>query len=70
MDLMELYQLSKAMNLEFATACVHNNYYFHKFDNKITRLEYFKREFEKIITDLLKSKRIKVLIQIFLLVFV
>lgn len=59
LDLMELYQLSKAMNLEFATACVHNNYYFHKFDNKVTRLEDFKREFEMLVTDLLKSKRIK-----------
>ena len=59
LDLMELYQLSKAMNLEFATACVHNTYYFHKFDNKVTRFEEFKQEFGKLITDLLKSKRMK-----------
>lgn len=58
-DLMELYQLGKAMNLEFATACVHNTYYFHKFDNKITRLNDFKQEFEKLTTDLLKSKKVK-----------
>lgn len=59
LDLMELYQLGKAMNVEFATCVVHNNYYFHKFDNKITRLEDFDRELKKLITDMLKSKRVK-----------
>lgn len=59
LDLMELYQLSKAMNLEFATCVVHNSYYFHKFDNRITRLEDFNRELRRLITDLLRSKRIK-----------
>jgi len=59
LDLIELYQLGKALNLEFATACVHNTYYFHKQDNKVTRLEDFDREFKKLITDLLKSKKAK-----------
>lgn len=59
LDLTELYQLSKMMKLEFATAAVHNSYYFHKHDNRITRHEDFDREFKKIIEDLLKSDRIK-----------
>ena len=58
-DMMELYVLSKAMNLEFATAAVHNTYYFHKFDNKITRQDVLNGEFDKLIKDLLRSKRIK-----------
>ena len=58
-DMMELYELSKALNLEFATAAVHNTYYFHKFDNKITRQDVLNREFDKLIKDLLRSKRIK-----------
>jgi MoaA/NifB/PqqE/SkfB family radical SAM enzyme len=38
---------------------VHNTYYFHKHDNKVTKLEDFDREFKKLITDLLKSKKVK-----------
>ena len=59
LDLMELYQLGKAMDLEFASCVVHNSYYFHKFDNTITKLDDFDRELQKLITDLLKSKRVK-----------
>ncbi|MDD4899224.1 MAG: radical SAM protein [Candidatus Omnitrophica bacterium] len=59
MDLMPLYQLSKAMNLEFATACIHNTFYFHKFDNRINRLSDFEEELKALIADLLKSRRIK-----------
>lgn len=58
-DLIEIYRLSKRLGMEFATACVHNNYYFHKLDNRITRLEEFDKEFNMIITDLLKSKKVK-----------
>ncbi|MDD2752706.1 MAG: radical SAM protein [Candidatus Omnitrophica bacterium] len=58
-DLMPLYELSKAMDLEFATACTHNNFYFHKFDNRITKLTDFQEELKSLITDLLKSRRVK-----------
>ncbi len=34
-DMLELYELSKNLNMEFATATFHNSYYFHKHDNKI-----------------------------------
>ena len=58
-DMIELYQLAKAMNLEFATAVVHNSYYFHKNDNMIEKKKEVTVEFEKLINDMLKSKRIK-----------
>jgi len=32
-DLLPLYKLASAMKVEFATATVHNSYYFHKMDN-------------------------------------
>jgi len=58
-DLMELYHLAKMMKLEFATAAVHNSYYFHKFDNSFNQPEIAIEEFEKLICELLKSSRIK-----------
>ena len=58
-DLLELYKLANAMNLEFATAVVHNSYYFHKFDNEIKEKESVAGEFQKLVTELLKSNRIK-----------
>jgi MoaA/NifB/PqqE/SkfB family radical SAM enzyme len=59
LDMMELYEMAKMMSLEFATAAVHNTYYFHKFDNKITRIEEFNREFDRLIKDMLRSRRPK-----------
>ena len=35
-DMLSLYQLSKSLGMEFATAAFHNSYYFHKDDNVIT----------------------------------
>jgi MoaA/NifB/PqqE/SkfB family radical SAM enzyme len=58
-DLLELYHLSKMMKLEFASAALHNAYYFHKFDNKIDEPEMVKEEFKKLIKELLKSKKPK-----------
>ena len=58
-DLMELYQLAKELKMEFATAAVHNNYYFHKFDNQITDKKAVTTEFEKLSRELLKSNRVK-----------
>jgi MoaA/NifB/PqqE/SkfB family radical SAM enzyme len=58
-DLMELYQLAKEMNMEFATAAVHNTYYFHKFDNQILNKEVAIAELQKLIAELLKSSRTK-----------
>ena len=36
-DMLSLYQLSKSLGMEFATAAFHNSYYFHKDDNVITK---------------------------------
>lgn len=59
MDLLDLYELGKAMNIEFATAAVHNTYYFHKFDNKIEKVEKVAGQFEKLAGLMLKEKKIK-----------
>ncbi len=58
-DMIELYQLAKAMGLEFATAAVHNSYYFHKYDNSISEKDEVIACFEEIIKDLLRSRKIK-----------
>lgn len=34
-DMLELYKLSRRLGMEFATAAVHNSFYFHKSDNRI-----------------------------------
>lgn len=58
-DMIELYHLARAMNLEFATSVVHNSYYFHKYDNEIKDKETVIACFEELIGELLKSGRIK-----------
>ncbi len=58
-DMLELYQLAKAMKLEFATAVVHNSYYFHKYDNAIRRKQEVIASFEQLIQELLKSGTVK-----------
>jgi len=58
-DMLELYQLAKVMNVEFATAVVHNSYYFHSYNNKILNKEEAISCFKELIYDLLKTKRVK-----------
>jgi len=58
-DMLELYQLARAMNVEFATAVVHNSYYFHKHDNEISNKEGVIACFVELINELLKTNRIK-----------
>jgi len=58
-DMLELYQLAKAMNVEFATAVVHNSYYFHRWDNQITKKNEMIKCFEELIYKLLKTKKVK-----------
>lgn len=58
-DMIELYQLAKAMKVEFATAAVHNSYYFHKYDNEIHKKNEVIACFEELIKDLLRSRKIK-----------
>lgn len=58
-DMIELYRLAKAMNLEFATATTHNSFYFHKTDNYFKDPEAVAGEFEKIAAELLKTNKPK-----------
>ncbi|MFQ5645811.1 MAG: radical SAM/SPASM domain-containing protein [bacterium] len=58
-DLLELYKLSLAMNLEFATAVVHSTYYFHKMDNEIRDKEMVSRQFSRLIAEFFKTWRLK-----------
>lgn len=58
-DMIELFQLARAMNVEFATAAVHNSYYFHKYDNRIEKQHEVAEAFKTIVRELLKSWKIK-----------
>jgi len=58
-DMLELYQLAKAMKVEFATAALHNSYYFHKTDNVIRDKEAVIECFEELIRELLKTNKPK-----------
>jgi radical SAM protein with 4Fe4S-binding SPASM domain len=58
-DMLSLYQLSKSLGLEFATAAFHNSYYFHKDDNVITNKEEVCGNFEKLVNMQLKENRPK-----------
>lgn len=58
-DMLELYYLAKYLKVEFATAIVHNSYYFHKADNKIAKTEEVTHQFEEITRELLKTWRVK-----------
>ncbi|MBA7489507.1 Antilisterial bacteriocin subtilosin biosynthesis protein AlbA [subsurface metagenome] len=58
-DLLALYKLACAMTVEFATATVHNSYYFHKMDNEIINKDIVAGEFRKLVEEFLKTKRVK-----------
>lgn len=58
-DMIELFQLARSMNLEFATAAVHNSYYFHKHDNRIRNTGEVTACFEELIRELLRSRKVK-----------
>ena len=58
-DMLELYALAKDLKMEFATAAVHNSYYFHKHDNVIADKAGVSRSLENLKSELLKTPRIK-----------
>ena len=58
-DMLSLYQLSKSLGMEFATASFHNSYYFHKEDNVITNRSEVCGDFEQLIDWQLKEKHPK-----------
>ena len=55
-DLVPLYNIANDMGMEFATATLHNSFYFRKTDNKIDDKLKVSQNFEKLINELLKSK--------------
>lgn len=55
-DLVPLYKLSNKMNMEFATASLHNSFYFVESKNIIHDRPMVAKEFENLINELLKSK--------------
>ena len=58
-DMLSLYQLSKSLGMEFATAAFHNSYYFHKDDNVITNKNEVCGDFEQLIEWQLKENHPK-----------
>ena len=55
-DLVALYNLSNELNMEFATASLHNSFYFVEARNIIHDRPMVAKEFESLINELLKSK--------------
>ncbi len=55
-DMLDLYELSKELGMEFATAAFHNGYYFHKYDNEITNKKEVIADFDELIDRLLKER--------------
>jgi Fe-coproporphyrin III synthase len=58
-SLIPLYHLAKMMRVEFATAAVHNSFYFHKSDNRICNEESVVKPLQELIRELLDSSRPK-----------
>ncbi len=58
-DLLELYELAKWLKVEFATAALHNGFYFHKQDNAITKKAEVSDSFRQLIRELFKTRRPK-----------
>ena len=54
-DLVPLYDLSNELNMEFATASLHNSFYFVEAKNIINDRLMVAKEFEKLVNKLLKS---------------
>ncbi|HBA93922.1 MAG TPA: radical SAM protein, partial [Ruminococcaceae bacterium] len=55
-DLVPLYKLSNEMGMEFATASLHNSFYFVEAKNKINDRPMVAENFEKLVNELLASK--------------
>lgn len=58
-ELISLYKLSDKLNMEFATASLHNSFYFVEAKNNIQDRPMVAKEFENLINELLKSSQPK-----------
>lgn len=54
-DMLWLYELSKNLKMQFATAAFHNSFYFQKDDNVITNKAEVSANFEELVNRLLKE---------------
>lgn len=54
-DLLNLYKIADDLGMEFATATLHNSFYFRKTDNHIQNKEKVARAIEELVNDLLRS---------------
>ena len=55
-DLLNLYEISDELGMEFATATLHNSFYFRKTDNYIQNQGKVARAIEELVNQLLKSR--------------
>ncbi len=58
-DMLDLYELSKNLGMEFATASFHNSFYFHKYDNQVTNRDEVCANFDELIQRLMKERNPK-----------
>lgn len=58
-DMLSLYELSKNLGMQFATAAFHNSFYFHKYDNVITNKEEVCSNFKELINRLMNESHPK-----------
>lgn len=58
-DMLNLYELSKELDMEFATAAFHNSFYFHKYDNVITNKEEVTANFRRLMELQMKERHPK-----------
>jgi Fe-coproporphyrin III synthase len=56
-ELVDLYNLCSAMDVELGNSIMHNSWYFHKFDNKINDVDVSVKEEKRYIKALLTSQR-------------
>lgn len=55
-DLLSLYRISDELGMEFATATLHNSFYFRKVNNRITDREKVAGAMAELVNELLQSK--------------
>ena len=58
-DLIPLYELSKSLGMEFATASFHNSFYFHRDDNVVENKDEVIANFSELIERLMKENKPK-----------
>lgn len=54
-DMLNLYELSRNLKMQFATASFHNSFYFHKYDNKVTNIDEVCGNFDELIQRLMRE---------------